>query len=173
MLRYCFVFTFTAIAFAQTREPSDSWLMQNYRFAKPPRPGEVEPVNPTIGRLQEVLQSTLSIMRRASHDGDYEAALAAGAQATATATLLGNLSGEIKPPRPPEPQPASTTASATKIWADAWMVHYLTPEGGHVQIRRDRIDWQQQCSVTPDFCRSLEKPAAPPPPPLKSANLRR
>jgi hypothetical protein len=160
MPRFCLVLIFTiANAPAQTREPDDSWLMRNYRFAPAPSPSEIQPVSPTLARLQEVLQSTLSIMHKANHDGDYEAALAAAAQATATATLLGNLSGEIKPP----PEPLRRPAEATKIWADRWMIHYLTPEGGHVQLRRDQIDWPRQCLLTPDFCASLEEGKTQPP----------
>src|ERR1051325_3290560 len=99
MPRFCLVLILTVpLAPAQTREPDDSWLMRNYRFAPAPSTSEIQPVSPTVARLQEVLQSTLSIMHKANHDGDYEAALAAAAQATATATLLGNLSGEIKAP---------------------------------------------------------------------------
>src|SRR5689334_2811766 len=121
MLRFGFVLVFATLALAQNRESSDAWLMQNYRFAPAPTPGEVRPVSATIARLQEVLQTTLSILHKADHDGDYEPALAAAAQAVATATLLGNLSGDIKPPQPPRPERPALSPSATKIWADRWM----------------------------------------------------
>src|ERR1019366_3007833 len=104
MIRCCAVFLFTtAICLAQTREPSDAWLMQNYRFAPPPAPGEIKPVSPVISQLQEIQNTTLNILHKAEFAGDYEAALAAAAQATANAQLLGAISGELKPPMPNRP----------------------------------------------------------------------
>ena len=113
MLRFGFVLILTAaLAPAQNRAPSDAWLMQNYHFVPGPAPGEVRDESPAVARVDEVLQTTLSIMRRASHEGDYEAALAAAAQATAAAMLLGNLKGEIRPPQPPQPPPAPRPTAA-------------------------------------------------------------
>jgi hypothetical protein len=164
MLRvFLVLFLTSALAPAQTREPDDSWLMQNYRFAPAPAPGEVKPVSPTVARLQEVLQTTLSILHKANHEGDYEAALAAAAQATGITQLLGTLAGEVGPPQPQRPAGVPIDAPvATRVWTDRWMLHYLTPEGGHVQIRLDRIDWKRQCELTPDVCRTT--PATPPAP---------
>src|SRR5919205_3167439 len=99
MMRCCMVLFFTAaITLAQTKEPSDAWLMQNYRFAPAPAPGEIRAVSPALGQLQEIQNTTLNILHKANFAGDYEAALAAAAQATATAQLIGALTGELKPP---------------------------------------------------------------------------
>lgn len=149
MLRFCFVMILTAaFAPAQTREPGDAWLMQNFRFAPAPQPGEVPPVSPTVARLQEVLQTTLSILHKANHDGDYEAALAAAAQATATIQMLGAVSGDVKPPQ--RQSPASLPVPV-KIWVDRWMLHYLTADGAHVQIRLDQIERKPAGKLSNDF----------------------
>jgi len=162
MTRCCIVLFCTAvISLAQTKEPSDAWLMQNYRFAPPPAPGEIKPVSPTLGQLQEIQNTTLNILRKANFDGDYEAALAAAAQATATAQLIGALTGEFKPLMPPQQRPAveerkkqdeaptylialkdNTVQAATEVWADRLMLHYRTPQGAHEQVRLDRVDWK-------------------------------
>src|SRR5271157_1265748 len=143
-----------ATCLAQSREPSDDWLMQNYRFAGPPSPGEIPAVSPTVAQLQEVQNTTLSIMRKADFAGDFEAALAAAAQAAATAQLIGAVTGQLKPPQPPPPpaghQPAAlliafqdrTIQPASKVWADGRMLHYLTPQGAHGQVRLDFVDWK-------------------------------
>jgi hypothetical protein len=162
MNRCCIVFFFTAaISLAQTKAPSNAWLMQNYRFARPPAPGEIRPVSPALGQLQEIQNTTLSILHKANFDGDYEAALAAAAQATANAQMIGVLTGEIKPPqqqlRPAaeeqtkteEPPPVYLIAfkddsirAATAVWADKLMLHYKTRQGVHEQVRLERVDWK-------------------------------
>jgi len=155
----CFLLLLASAAcFAQSREPSDAWLMQNYRFAGPPAPGEIPPVSPTVAQLQEIQNTTLSILRKANFAGDYEAALAAAAQATATAQLIGTITGQLKPPQmaPPaakEPAPQAPAAylialqdrtilAAPKVWTDRVMLHYLTPQGAHGQVRLDLVDWK-------------------------------
>jgi hypothetical protein len=160
MTRCCIVFfCTTAISLAQTKEPSDAWLMQNYRFAPAPQPGEIRPVSPAVGQLQEIQNTTLNILRKADFAGDYEAALAAAAQATATAQLIGALTGELKPPpqmsRPAKEQEQKaeppliliafqddSIQSATAVWVDRLMLHYRTMKGVHEQVRLDRVNWK-------------------------------
>jgi hypothetical protein len=160
MNRYCVVFFCTAaLCPAQSKEPSDAWLMQNYRFAPPPAPGEIRPVSPALGQLQEIQNTTLNILRKANLAGDYEAALAAAAQATATAQLIGTLTGDLKPgPQTMRPAAAEekkaqppnyliafkddSIQEATSVWKDQLMLHYMTPQGGHEQVRLDRVDWK-------------------------------
>jgi hypothetical protein len=165
MNRCCVVFFCTAaLCLAQTKEPSDAWLMQNYRFAPPPAPGDVRPVSPALGQLQEIQNTTLNILRKANLDGDYEAALAAAAQATATAQLIGALTGELKPVQPPM-RPAAveekktgqplyliafkdrTVQEATSVWKDHLMLHYMTAQGGHEQVRLDQVDWKRSAEL--------------------------
>lgn len=160
MTRCCLVFfCTTVISLAQTKAPSDAWLMQNYRFAPAPQPGEIRPVSPAIGQLQEIQNTTLNILRKADFAGDYEAALAAAAQATATAQLIGSLTGELKPP-PQMSRPANeheqkaeppllliafkddSIQSATAVWADKLMLHYRTMQGVHEQVRLDQVNWK-------------------------------
>jgi hypothetical protein len=157
--RWVFAFPIltAATCLAQSPEPHDAWLMRNYRFAPPPAP-QVEPVNPVIAQLQEIQNTTLNILRKANFAGDFEAALAAAAQATATAQVIGNLTGQLKPPqqtRPTatgQPKPEAplylvaekdgTIQAATAVWTDGLMLHYMTLEGGHEQVRLDRVDWK-------------------------------
>jgi hypothetical protein len=166
MTRCCIVLIFTAaLSMAQSKHsknwPSDAWLMQNYRFAPPPAPGEIKPVGPALGQLQEIQNTTLNILRKANFDGDYEAALAAAAQATATAQMIGALTGEFRPAMPPPQRPAveqqqkreeaptyliafqdDSVVTATEVWADRLMLHYRTAQGAHEQVRLDRVDWK-------------------------------
>lgn len=166
---YASVFFLTAATcFAQSREPSDAWLMQNYRFAGPPAPGEIPQVSPTVAQLQEIQNTTLSILRKADFAGDFEAALAAAAQATATAQLIGAVTGQLRPPQPPAPQPPPPAAKdpaprdpaaylialqdrtiqpASEVWADGPMLHYLTPQGAHGLVRLDRVDWKLSAAL--------------------------
>jgi hypothetical protein len=153
-----------AVCAAQTKgngkEPSDAWLMQNYHLAEPPAPGEIQQLSPAMAQLQEIQNTMLNILRKANVAGDYEAALAAAAQATANAQLIGALSGELRPPTPtpprgaavekPKPEPPiyliafknQTVQVATAVWRDDLMVHYTTRQGGHEQVRLDSVDWK-------------------------------
>ena len=179
MTRCCAVLIFTtAICVAQTREPSDAWLMQNYRFARPPAPGEIKPVNPVISQLQEIQNTTLNILHKAEFEGDYEAALAAAAQATANAQILGAISGELKPPtlnRPaadvePKGDPPvyliafkdETIQVVKSIWTDRLMAHYITRQGAHEQVRLDRVDWVRSAQLNRSLGRVPEPPSGEP-----------
>ena len=147
-----------AASTAQSPEPHDAWLMRNYRFAPPPAPRDMEPVNPVIDQLQEIQSTQLNILRKANFAGEFEAALAAAAQATATAQVIGTLTGQLKPPQPVRPSATEqrkpqgqlyliagkdgTIQAASAVWTDRLMLHYLTPEGAHEQIRLDLVDWK-------------------------------
>jgi hypothetical protein len=100
----------SVLSMAQSRDTGDSWLMRNYRFAEPPAPGEIQPVAPAVAQLQEALNATLSILRRADFAGDFEAALAAASQAAALAQLIGTITGQLKPLPPPPQHPAGPQA---------------------------------------------------------------
>ena len=190
---YASVFLSAAAAcFAQSREPSDAWLMQNYRFAAPPAPSEVQPVSPAVAQLQEIQNTTLSILRKADFAGDFEAALAAAAQATATAQLIGAVTGQLRPPQPPPPPPGMqqqtprepeppkpaalapgslgatlvafqdrTIQPAAKLWTDGPMLHYLTPQGAHGQVRLDFVDWKRSAALNRKSLSGLPARTAP------------
>jgi len=98
-------------AFAQNNTSSPSWLMQNYRFTVPPAPEDIPPVNPTVATLEEIQHATLDMMHKAKIAGDYEAALAAAAQAVANAQLLANISNQLKPAPPPAQSPKQMPSS--------------------------------------------------------------
>ncbi|HTS66709.1 MAG TPA: hypothetical protein VMH28_32015 [Candidatus Acidoferrales bacterium] len=137
---------------AQSREPDDSWLMKNYRFAGPPAPGEIQPVSPTVAQLQEVQNTVLSILRKADFAGDFETALAAAAQAASNAQLIGAVTGQL---RPPPSVPARylvalqdrTIEPAIAVWTDRLMLHYIAPEGAHVQVRLELVDWKRSAEL--------------------------
>jgi hypothetical protein len=94
-------------------------------------------------------------MRKANFGQDYEAALAAAAQAAANAQLIGVITERLE-----SATAAKTTADETKsdtptylialkdhtivlasaYWTDKLMLHYMTPQGAHVQIRLDLVD---------------------------------
>jgi hypothetical protein len=140
---------------AQSVEPSDAWLMQNYRFAGPPPPECAAPADPVISELRQIQNTLLSIMRKADFSEDWEGALAAADQATAVSQLIGAITEHVQSmpaASRSETRPASsgplyviafkdhTVAAATAYWADGLMFHYLTPQGAHVQVRLDLVD---------------------------------
>ncbi len=140
-------------------EPHDAWLMQNYRFTGPPPPGSVVAVDPVVSDLQQIQYTLLSVMRRAKLDYDYEASLAAAEQAAANAQVIGVITERLKSAAAPTPavktapEPADlngpaysialkdhTVLFATAYWTDGLMLHFLTRQGAHVQIRLDLVD---------------------------------
>ncbi|HZT29593.1 MAG TPA: hypothetical protein VFA33_06920 [Bryobacteraceae bacterium] len=145
------------IASAQSREPDDSWLMQNYHFSGPPPAQEMVPADPVISGIQQVQEKTLAILRKAYQDDDLPNALAAASQAAANMQLLGLVSGRMAPPTIPRqtssPQKPGPTPPpylivlregapqpAVFYWKDRFMFHYLTPAGAHEQVRLDLVE---------------------------------
>ena len=139
---------------AQTSQAHDNWLNQNYHFTGPPAPGDIRPTPPVISELQEIQNTLLAIVRKANFAGDYEAALAAAAQASANAQLRNSLverrqsatarntSLDPKPARAPVYLIAlkdSSIQAATSYWADRSMLHYISMDGSHVQVRKDLV----------------------------------
>ena len=174
----CFLLWFSsaaAVGFAQSRDPDDSWWTRNYHFTGPPAP-ELQPENPVVVQLREVQNTILSIMRKADFAWDFETALFAAAQAAANARLIGMVTGELKPAQPPQPpraprdQPPPEPAKylivfqdgsvqpAIAVWTDRLMLHYLTPEGAHGQVRRELIDWKRSAGLNPPDARIATEP---------------
>jgi len=137
--------------------------MQNYRFTGPPPPGSIKPVDPVVAELRQIQNTLLSILRKANYGEDYETALAAAAQAIANAQTIGAITerleaaaaakatgasttpNDAKPPVPDGPEYSvalkdRTIEAATVYWSDGRMLHYLTPQGSHVQVRLDLVD---------------------------------
>ena len=133
-----------------------TWFTQNYHFTGPPAPRAEEPVDPVVADLLEIQRTTMAILRKANFAGDYEAALAAARQAAANAQLIGTLSGRdaaLKRPQNTSTQPEKsaspsylialtdqTVHSATSMWSDGTMLHFLTRDGVHEQVRLDLVD---------------------------------
>ena len=97
----------SGIALAQTSEPRNAWLMQNYRFTGPPAGGETEAADPGA-ELEDIQRTVLAILRKSNFAGDYEAALAAAAQAAANVQLKAALAekkrtAQTRPSSAPEP----------------------------------------------------------------------
>jgi hypothetical protein len=158
-LRYavrCAVLVLTAgICSAQSSDSHDSWLMQNYRFAGPPPPGSTPTADPVISQLQEIQNTTLAILRKANFAGDYEAALAAASQAVANAQLIGAMTERrqaMQSSKTSSEESAPKAAvylialrdrsiqAATSYWSDGTMLHCITLDGAHEQIRLDLVD---------------------------------
>lgn len=154
----CAVLVVTAgISQAQSPNRHDSWLMQNYRFTGPPRAGATPTPDPVVAQLQEIQNTTMAILRKANFDGDYEAALAAASQAVANAQLIGAITEHQRSSQvnktsatstEDSPQPSiylialqdRTIQAATSFWTDGKMLHCITLDGAHEQIRLDLID---------------------------------
>jgi hypothetical protein len=146
----------TGISAAQSQAPRDSWLMQNYRFTGPPAPGSVRPTDPVVSELQRIQNAVVSIMHQAKSVEDYGTALAAAAQAAANAEAIGAITerreslaarGKTAEAQSDAPSPTylialqdHTVETATSYWSDGRMLHYLTPQGAHVQVRLDLVD---------------------------------
>jgi hypothetical protein len=143
---------------AQSPPAHDAWFMQNYRFAGPPPPSELKSVDPVLTELREIQSKVLTILRRAKSERDYEAALAAAAQAVANAQLIGAMTerqqaaqaGELAKSATDEAQsPAQfflialkdrTINAVTSYWVDGLMLNYITLPGAHVMVRLDLVD---------------------------------
>jgi hypothetical protein len=150
-----------AAGVSQAQSPvarEEAWLMQNYRFTGPPAPGSIRPTDPTLSELQRIQDSTLLIMHRARIYEDYETALAAAAQATANQQVIAAakesqeamsaaraFAEAVRPDAPPSATylialKDHTVETATNYWTDGRMLHYMTKQGAHVQVRLDLVD---------------------------------
>ncbi len=144
---------------AQSSDAQESWLMQNYRFTGPPPPGEVRPTDPVMSDLKEIQSFLLSILRKANFNGDYDSALAAAAQAAANAQLMGAIAQHQQQPAPATHPTAApdvksdspiyliafkdrTIEAASSYWVDRAMLHCITLQGAHEQVRLDLVDRQ-------------------------------
>jgi hypothetical protein len=143
---------------AQSPPAHGAWFMQNYRFTGPPPPCELKSVDPVLTELREIQSKVLIILRRAKSERDYEAALAAAAQAVVNAQLIGAMTerqqaaqaGELAKSATDEAQsPAQfflialkdkTINAATSYWVDGLMLNYITLPGAHVMVRLDLVD---------------------------------
>lgn len=137
-------------------QPRDAWLMKNYHFTGPPPAGSIVPTDPVVSELRQIQNTLLSIMRKADFFEDYETALAAAEQATATAQLIGSINERLQSAgakttsedmnsSPSAPLYAlafkdHTVEAATSFWTDGLMLHYMTRQGAHVQVRLNLLD---------------------------------
>jgi VWFA-related protein len=143
---------------AQPSKPSGaSWLMRNYRFTGPPSAGELRAraTDPIILELQQIQNTVLAILRKTDFAKDYEAALAASAQATVNAQLIGSLTerqhsqetGRVAAAEMQSPPPIylialkdKTIDAATSYWVEGLVLNYITLQGAHVIVRLDLVD---------------------------------
>ena len=143
------------VARPQSADHGESCFTENYHFTGHPAPGEIRPVDPVVAELREIQNTTLAILRKANFAGDYEAALAAAAQAVANAQLIGTLEARPRPPQTSKPasgeapeRPAiflialkdESVQAASSYWTDERMLHYITLKGAHEQVRLDLVD---------------------------------
>jgi VWFA-related protein len=140
---------------AQPSKPRAPWLMQNYRFTGPPSASELRAIDPVVFELRQIQNTVLAILRKTDFAKDYEAALAAAAQATANAQLIGSLTERQHPlttgttattalePTPPIYLIAlkdKTIDAATSYWVEGFVLNYITLQGAHVIVRLDLVD---------------------------------
>ena len=155
------------VCHAQLPPAHDAWLMQNYRFTGPPPQGEVRPAVDPLSEIREVQSTVRFIMRQAEFEWDYEAALAAAAQAVTNAQLMGAIiehrqavqaaqasqaaqAVQAAKAYPEEAQPPApffliamkdkTINAAAAYWVDGPMLNYVTQQGVHVIVRLDLVD---------------------------------
>jgi len=143
---------------AQSSDPRDRWLMQNYRFTGPPPAGAPTTLDPVIAQLQNIQNFTMAILRKADFAEDWWTALYAAQQAAENAQLIDAILARlpalapISPVSPVQaaPKPAiyliahkdGAIHAATSYWSDGRMLHSITLEGAHEQIRLDLVDWK-------------------------------
>jgi hypothetical protein len=156
-IRWAVLAAGAASLWAQSAAPRDAWMMKNYHFTGPPAPGSIQPVDPVVSELRQIQNTVLSIMRKTDFGEDYEGALAAAAQAAANAQLIGVITERLQAPPPApilaeeaKPNPPApiyylafkdrTVESVAAYWTDGQMLHYMTPQGSHVQIRLGLVD---------------------------------
>jgi len=141
----------------------ENWLMKNYRFTGPPPAGTVTPTDPVLSELSGIQSKLRAIIRRASSDEYYEAALAAAAQASSNAQLMGVIGERLaqQPQAATAPKTASNEAAsqasspaylialkdqtidiARAYWQDRDMLNYITVQGSHVIVRMDQVDFR-------------------------------
>jgi hypothetical protein len=153
-----------ATAPAQTPDPA-AWMMKNYRFAGPPPPGSIPPVDPVVADLREIQNTLMSILRKADYAEDYETAYFIAGQATANAQLIGSINQRLAAAAKAEQARVSvplyaialkdhTILDAIAYWADGPMLHYVTPQGIHVQMQLDLVD--RDLSARVNRARNLE-----------------
>jgi hypothetical protein len=147
------------VSCAQSQQ--DAWLMKNYRFTGPPAPGTVPPADPVLSELWRIQDNIHWMLWRAKQDEDYWTALAAAAQMTTNVTAIGAVTehreavaaakalvaqaaAQAKANTPPPLYLIAfrdhSIAAATKYWTEGPILHYLTPEGAHVQTRLELVD---------------------------------
>jgi hypothetical protein len=140
----------SGLAQAQSSRPGNSWLMQNYHFTGPPAP-RATPVTDPRADLEEVQRTVLAILRKSNYAWDFEAALAASYQAAANTQLKAAFAEARQAPQNP-PTPSAAAAiylvalkdqsihAATAYWVDGVMLHFITSQGAHEQVRLDLVD---------------------------------
>jgi hypothetical protein len=155
ILAACAAFLIAAVP-ARSTEPADAWLMKNYRFTGPPRPGSGTPVDP-LADLREIQNTLMSILRKADYAEDYETAWFIAGQASSNAQLLAS----ITPPQAAVTVPLfaialkdHTILDAIAYWVEGPMLHYVTPQGIHVRMQSDLVD--RDLSIRINRARNLE-----------------
>jgi hypothetical protein len=131
--------------------------MQNYRFTGPPAPGSVQPADPVVSELWRIQDNMHWMLWRAKQDEDYWTGLAAAAQMSSNVLTIEALTERreavaaakamAQQARSNAPPPLyliafldHTIAAATRYWTEGTILHYLTPDGAHVQTPLDRVD---------------------------------
>ena len=111
-----------------------------------------------MAQLQNIQNFTMAILRKADFAEDWWTALYAAQQAAGNAQFIDAIVARLRafPPIGPvapvqaAPKPPiyliahkdGDIHAATSYWSDGLMLHCITLEGAHEQIRLDLVDWK-------------------------------
>ena len=101
------------ISLAQSPPPRGAWFTQNYHLTGPVGGGETQPDDPRA-ELDDIQRTVLAILRKANFEGDYEAALAASAQAAANTQMRAAMAAR-KQTSEARPAPAQQPARSQPV----------------------------------------------------------
>ena len=140
---------------SQPSGPAGSSSMRNYRFTGRLPASESNAIDSVVSELRQIQNTILSILRKTDFSKDYDAALAAAAQATANAQLIASLSVRQQTPKTEQDCSADvksgapiylialkdkTIDAAVAYWVDRFVLNYITLQGAHVIVRLDLVD---------------------------------
>jgi|SoiMethySBSTD1v2_1073268.scaffolds.fasta_scaffold60175_2 hypothetical protein len=145
------------VSWATSPEPRNAWLMRNYRFTGPPPPHMVKATDPALADLRQVQNTVLAIMRKADFVEDYGTALDAATVAAGNAQLMEAITSgpvtngplQANSDAPVNPVVCQNCTGGPATWSDGLMMHYVTPQGTHVQVRLDLADRALPTKVKP------------------------
>jgi hypothetical protein len=116
----------------------------------------VKATDPALADLRQVQNTVLAIMRKADFVEDYGTALDAATVAAGNAQLMEAITNvpvtngpQSNSDAPVNPVVCNDRTGGPATWSDGLMMHYVTPQGTHVQVRLDLADRALPTKVKP------------------------